>query len=140
MYYYGIVLILLVVINGCAPATSQRLRENHAGKYEFTANENYQSVYRKVLYQSRECHSIVIIAAPMIVQGDLFQDLKSGNVTVALHTAYGVDTHLTVDVSALDDKTTNIVVYNAFSTWNSAAKAVREWILYNSTECRSQKE
>jgi hypothetical protein len=135
----GIILVLLAVV-GCAPATTQGLRENHAGKYEFIANEQYEAVYRKVLYQARKCHQPGVIAAQMLAQGDLFHDIKTGNVTVAMHAAYGVDTLLTVDISALDDKTTNVVVYNALSTWENSARAVREWVLENSTACELQKK
>ena len=140
MRNFVIGLVLLVAGAGCAPATIQGLRDNHGGRYEFIANENYQSVYRKVLYQARNCHQAGGIGAQWVVQGDLFHDLKSGNVTFALHGVLSVSTILTVDVSALDDKTTNVIVYYVYSTWGSAARAVREWVLENSTECTSKRE
>lgn len=136
MRNYGIIWILFIAFVGCAPATVQGLRESHADRYEFIADENYQSVYRKVLYQARKCYQTGLITAQMVVQGDLFHDLKSGNVSVALHGGLGVDTYLTVDVYGLDEKTSRVVVYYALATWRSAARAVKEWVQEDSTQCR----
>lgn len=122
----------------CAPATIEELRNDHASSYTFEIDENYQSVYRKVLSTARKCYQTGMIGGQMVVQGDLYHDIRTGNVTVALH-GFGVDTHMTIDISALDDERTKIVVFNAFSTWDSAARAVREWVEHNSTECRPRR-
>ena len=119
----------------CAPATIEGLRKDHANSYTFSADENYQAVYRKILSTARKCYQTGLITAQMLVQGDLYVDIRSANVTVALHGGLGVDTYMTIDVSALNDEKTSVVVFNAFSTWNSAAHAVREWVEDNSTEC-----
>ncbi len=42
-----------------------------------------------------------MISTQMNVQGDLYDDLKEGNITVALHGGLGVDTHLTIDTKQL---------------------------------------
>ncbi len=129
-------IFIALSIVACAPATIEGLRKDYANRYTFTVNENYQPVYRKILSTARKCYQTGMITAQMVVQGDLYQDTKSGNVTVALHGGFGVDTHMTIDVSALNDETTKVVVFNAVSTWNSAAQAVREWVEKDSTECR----
>ena len=119
----------------CAPATIEGLRDDHASSYTFEIDENYQPVYRKILSTARKCYQTGMITAQMVVQGDLYHDIRMGNVTVALHGGFGVDTHMTIDISALDDERTQVVVFNAISTWDSAARAVREWVEDNSTEC-----
>ena len=131
------IFVILIALSSvaCAPATVEGLRKDHANSYAFEIEENYQPIYRKILSAARKCYQTGMITAQMVVQGDLYHDIKSGNVTVALHGGFGVDTHMTVDISALNDEKTRIVVFNAVSTWNSAARAVREWVEENSTKC-----
>ena len=128
--------VLALAIVACAPATIEGLRNNHANRYTFQVNENYQPVYRKILSAARKCYQTGLITAQMVVQGDLYHDIRKGNVTVALHGGLGVDTHMAIDISSLDHEKTEIVVFNAISTWNSAAQAVREWVEENSIACR----
>lgn len=130
--------VILIALSSvaCAPATIEGLRKDHANSYTFEVGENYQPIYRKILSTARKCYQTGMITAQMVVQGDLYHDIKSGNVTVALHGGFGVDTHMTIDISALNDEKTRIVVFNAISTWNSAGRAVREWVEENSTQCR----
>jgi len=130
-----VTICITLFIVACAPATIEGLRKNHANSYTFEVNENYQPVYRKILSVARKCYQGGMLTAQMMVQGDLYHDIKSGNVTIALHGGLGVDTHITIDVSALKKEKTKIVVFNAISTWNSAAQAVREWAEESSTEC-----
>lgn len=129
---------IALLIVACAPATIEGLKKNHANSYSFDVNENYQPVYREILSTARKCYQTGMVTAQMMVQGDLYHDIKSGNVTVALHGGFGVDTHMTIDISALNNEKTKVVVFNALSTWNPAAQAVRKWVEENSTECRSR--
>ena len=126
---------VFLTVAACAPSTIEGLRNDHANSYEFQVNEDYQSVYRKILSAARRCYQTGLITAQMVVQGDLYSDTRTGSVTVALHGGLGVDTHMAVDVSALDEEGTQIVVFNALRTWDSAARAVRDWVEKNSTEC-----
>lgn len=127
-----------ILIAACAPSTIEGLRENHANSYTFDVDENYHLVYRKILSTAQKCHQKGMITAKMMVDGDLNQDSKYGSITIALHGGLGVDTHMAIDVSALGDKKTKIIVFNALSTWNSFAQAVRAWVDEDSTECRSK--
>lgn len=129
--------ILLVMLAGCAPATVQGLREQHAGKLVFEVEENYQSVYRKVITPARNCWQAGLITAQMVVQGEMYTDIRQGNVTVALHGGFGIDTYLTIDVAALSDSKTRVTTYYAFENSTGSAKAVEFWVKQNSTECKT---
>ncbi len=124
-----------VLLVGCAPNSVRELRNNYTTQSIFTVDQNYQQVYRTVLNQTRECHETGMITAQMVVKGDLYHDIKEGNVSVSLIGGFGVDTHLAIDIKALDDASSKVIVFNALQSWDKAGKAVKDWVLNNSTEC-----
>jgi hypothetical protein len=111
--------------------TSKELREKYACKDEFSAQGDYQSVYKKILEQTRNCYQTG-------VQGDIFPGF--GNITVTVIEPPRTSLHLMVDVTAIDAKTTQVTVYKARSqsSGNSCPTVVREWVLENSKECKSE--
>lgn len=122
----AIVVLFLCFVAGCAPPTAQGLREKHHGKAVFEVQENYQPVYRKIVTNARDRFQ----SARMVVQGDLYTDTKSGNVTVTFYGNFpvGANTHITVDIEALSENQTRITTYYAFGTWRKHAKLVEEWV------------
>lgn len=123
-----------ITLSGCAPATVQQLREQPKGQLTFQVAQNYQAVYRTILRSARKCHQGGLIAAQMVVQGDLYSDLQTGEVVVALHGAAGVDTHLGIDIKAVADNVTEVKVYSAFSNL-ATSRAVQAWVEKNSDAC-----
>ena len=75
----------------------------------------------------------------MVVQDELYHDIKSGSVSVALHGGLGVSTYLTIDFLALNDNETKVSVFTALSNWKSTGDAVIEWVEDGSTKCSSQR-
>lgn len=135
MLRYFPLVALTVFLTSCAPATFQGLRAAPAGEFKIEVAMNYQPVYRTILANARRCYQSGLITAQMIVQGDLYTDTQSAEITVALHGGLGVDTYLGVDIKSLTDDLTEIRTFYALSTWKPAARAVVEW-LNGSTECR----
>lgn len=124
------------LLAGCAPPTLQGLRENPAGTTRFEVGQNYQQVYRTVIANARKCYQGS--AGPMaqnVVTGDLYTDIRSGEISVALHGAAGVDTYLGIDIKALADDRTEVRTYYRPSTWASSAAGV-ESMLRGGSECR----
>lgn len=129
-----VLIIIFFLLGGCAPGTAQGLRDKYSGKFVFKVDENYQSVYRKIVTQARNHFQTGLITAQMVVQGDIYTDIKSGNVTIALHGGLGVDTYMTIDINALSDNQTRVTTYYALGTWESSAKAVEEWVKEDQSE------
>jgi len=127
--------ITCLILVGCAPATIEGLRRGHAQSYELVANQYYHSVYRQIRYQVRKCYLTRMITAQLVIRGGLFSDLKRGNVNVAPHGGLDVETYMAIDIEAVDLIMTRVVVYNTFSTWNTGASAVKEWVLEESSIC-----
>jgi hypothetical protein len=129
--------ITCLILVGCAPATIEGLRRGHAQSYELVANQNYHlhPVYRQIRYQVRKCYLTRMITAQLVIRGGLFSNLKRGNVNIARHGGLGVETYMAIDIEAVDRIMTRVVVYNTFSTWNTAASAVKEWVLEESSIC-----
>jgi reverse gyrase len=125
---------LVFAIAGCAN-TAQELRDDPSAKIAFDIERNYQPVYRAILERARRCFQFGMITAQMVVQGDLYHDIKSGNVTIALHGGLGVATYVTTDIKAISDTQTRVETFVLLSGYLSTARAVEEWAHERSTEC-----
>ena len=134
------ILGLSLVTYGCAPATLQGLRENPSGRSKIEVAQNYQNVYRRVLTNARKCWQTGMITAQMVVTGDLYTDLKTGEISVALHGGLGVDTYLGIEMKAIDAERTEVQIYNALATWERSAKLVQQWVVGEHSECELRKE
>ena len=129
------ILSLCFIVSGCS-TTSSQLREDSEYNYIFTVNQNYQSVYRKILPMMRECFERNVVTAHMVVQADLYNDIKIGNISAIFRTALSSRTHVTIDVAALENNRAEVTV---FALVPSRVKAVEEWVEDGSTKCDSQR-
>lgn len=130
-------LLAILMLYGCAPTTAIGVREMGAERrVAFEAPANYQAVYRKVLDQSRKCWQSGMVTAQMVVTGDLYTDIRSGTITVAMHGALGVDTYQVIDISALDDTRSKVVGHYAAGPVEQFGHALRQWVLADATDCR----
>lgn len=121
---------------GCAPTTAAGVRALGPERaYVFEAPENYQAVYRKVLERSRTCFQVGALTAQMVVQGDLYHDIRSGTITVALHGGLGIDTYQVIDITAIDAASTKVVGHFALGQIERSGAILKEWVLENSAEC-----
>lgn len=137
MLKYLFVLVLSILsISGCAPNSSRELKTGYAQHYQFETDKNYQQVYRTIKNKATDCYAESGIGGQIVVQGDLYADIKKGEVVVALHGGFGIDTHLAVDLAASENETTLVDVYNALSTWNDMADAVKKWVVDDYKECK----
>lgn len=134
-----ILTLLALSVISCGPSTIQGVRDDHTRKYEFEAPENYQAIYRKIVTAARQCFQTGHISAQTVVQSDLYTDTQAGNISVALHGGLGVSTYLAVDITAVDENRTKIVVYSGLSSWNSGIERVERWALIDSTSCKKVK-
>jgi len=137
----GVPLLLAALgIAGCAPSTAGGVRELGTDRrYTFEAEQNYQQVYRKVLANARKCYQTGLITAQMVVQGDLYHDTKTGEITVALHGGFGVDTYEVIDIAAIGDSRTKIVGYRSIGPVTVSEQLSRDWVLDDSVECSPKK-
>jgi hypothetical protein len=130
--------LLLAPVLGCAPTTAQGLRNNHAGIVSFEVDENYQSVYRKIITRARNCYQGVgLLGMNNTVQGDLYPDLQSGTISCAHHNPmYGINTFIVIDIRVNQSKT-KIVYYCFNSAWCKNAKVIEGWVTQNSEKCHA---
>ena len=132
----GLMLVAVVLlVAGCAPSTHQALTHDYSDRQQYTVNENYQSVYRRMQNNARQCYETGLITAQMQVRSDLYTDIREGIISVVLSGALGVDTYLGIEIKALSDDKTRITVYNALSSWNKTQKIIRAWAENTSNGC-----
>ena len=136
---------LLTLLSSCSPSP-QELREQESGKQvTFTAPENYQSVYRKILIQARKCYQTVSTFSTenVEVDGDLFNDTKSGSITVIKLTGGRRYTEVLIDISAIDDQQTKVDiyfqprrgVYTSIDNVDNEGLDIKRWYITQSKEC-----
>ncbi|MTI13112.1 hypothetical protein [Sansalvadorimonas verongulae] len=128
-------LLIPVLLAGCAPATHQALTRDYASKQEIRVDENYQSVYRRLQRNVRQCWETGLITAQMRVQSDLYSDIKEGNINVAVVGFAGVDTHLGIDIKGYSDGSTRVTSYNAMRTWNKVQPVIKAWAENRYSSC-----
>lgn len=131
---FATAIALTAALAGCAPATMQELRLKPGGEANFQSPQNYQAVYRTILSNARRCYQAGMITAQMIVQGDLYTDTQTGEVTVALHGGLGVSTYLGVDIKSIGNDVTEVKIFSSSSNL-AAAKAIRAWVETKSDSC-----
>jgi len=120
---------------GCAPATLSKLKESQSNVYEFRVAQNYQPVYRTVTDNARECWQTGLITAQMVVQSDLFTDIRKGQVAVALHGGLGVSTYLGIDIEAVSESESTVRVYAYNDPWAKNGQRVRKWLDGSGGKC-----
>lgn len=131
------IFVLAIALVGCAPATLEGVRKMGPDRsYAFTAAQNYQQVYRTVLDQARKCYQTGMITAQMVVQGDLYHDIKSGTISVALHGGLGVDTYQVIDISETGENETKIVGHYSLGSVQSYGSLLESWVLAGNKECQ----
>lgn len=120
--------LALASLTACAPATLTKLKEESTHVVEFRVAQNYQPVYRTVTENARACWQLGMITAQMVVQSDLFTDIRKGQVTVALHGGLGVSTYLGVDIDAISETESLVRVYANDGSWATRGERVRKWL------------
>jgi len=126
---------------GCAPPTAAVIREIGSERQViFEADEDYQIVYNKILDQTQKCFNTYRLTAQMLADGSLSQETKTGSITVAFHGILAVDTYQIIDIYAINDNSCVIIAYYSLGSVDKYGKALKEWVLDNSTECEPKKK
>jgi hypothetical protein len=71
----------LLLITGCV-TTAEELSATSDHKATISTNQNYQSVYRNVLTEAKNCYAgMQNLAVSNVVEGQLYSDLKFGEIS-----------------------------------------------------------
>src|SRR5690606_22264719 len=97
--------------------------------------ENYQQVYRTILDQARKCHQGGMITAQTVVQGDLYHDIKSGTVSVALHGGFGVDTYQVIDIKSISENESKVLAYYSLGSVQKQGDLLKKWVTESYSDC-----
>lgn len=118
-------LFLLPFITGClqSPEESRTsLINNPGGKFEFQVNKNYQEVHRIIKNHIGRAGDFDRAA------DDLYTDIKQGTVIFEGNGFFGATTFFYVNVKAIDEQSTNVVIYYKYNTWRERAKEIMEYV------------
>jgi hypothetical protein len=118
----------LVALTGCAVSPTELRNKGPEFHSSFVVQQNYQPAYRTVLENQRDCGQQNLITASFQVQGDIFHEIRSGTITTALHGALGVQTTSVIDLKAVDDQSTEIIVTSSSKQAQAHASLIRKWL------------
>lgn len=136
-----LVISLLGGICGCAtaPPTADGVRSlGPESQFVFIVPEEYQSVYRIILGEMRKCFQMGSMDFQSMVQGDIYQDTRSGTITQTIHGGFSNSMYQVIDVMAIDNNQTRVIGHYAFTTESGRkkhAEALKEWIFNKSPMC-----
>lgn len=103
-------------------------------RYSFDVDADYQTVYRRIVDVERRCYQGSMITANMMVNADLYTEMKRGEISVGL---YGViaQIHQVVDVSGLEDGRTSVTAIYPMGPVEKQGEKLRAWATGSATDC-----
>lgn len=126
-----------VIIAGCGSSGKQPAEAVQGApdiEYTFEVDKNYQAVYRHILEQGRACTKPQF-TAKMVVNGELLTDIKAADISIVLMGLFSNNHYLKIRVDALEENKSRIQVSNKLPRWNDLARAVKGWVVDESTQC-----
>jgi hypothetical protein len=131
-----IIFYLSLILPGCAsyPITGYDLRDNPHGKVEFSANEDYLTVYRRIMLASVACYG----DKPFRVDGKLLKEKNAAEITIASINIVYIAA-LYISIKAASNNTTSVITYYApglNNEWEAVAEHTKQWAKGNTDGCR----
>lgn len=123
------------LLAGCFASTPKQFEEVAKSKTTLTVESNYQAAYRKVVTLARECWAAGMISGSMGVTGDLYTDIRTGQIQVGVHGGLGIMLLGVIDFQALSDSSTRVTISQRHENAHYA-KQVRAWLAGTSEGCR----
>ncbi len=130
--YFGFLVICMV---GCAPITAEQLRAKPGGVYSFTVAGKVQDAYQKIFFRAQSCSESGDFGNNAATQGDIISDTKRSTITITNSQTVGVNTLFIIDLTQLDNETTEIKIYYPLRRYEPTARLIEEWIKNNAPEC-----
>ena len=130
--------VVLFLLTACAPSTVKALKDDPSGRISFDVPLNYQGVYRTVLERAQTCYTSGLITAYTTAQGNLYSDIKEGDVSIETHGGLGISVYAAINIKSVSENETRVTTFYASSTWKNTPDIVANWIKNNSNECSVQ--
>ena len=131
-----IIFYLTLILLGCVsyPITGHDLRDDPHGTIEFSVNDDYLTVYKRIMLASTTCYG----ATPFRVDGEFFKDKNTAEITIAsINIVYIAALYISIKATSNNDA--NINTYYApglNNEWEAAAELTKKWANGNTDVCR----
>ncbi len=128
-------LLIPVVLSGCAAATSSGLQAHAAGTYVFQTEKNIGAVYQKILSRTKGCYEGRGGETTVVVKSTMAADGNSATLTVFSESALRTDALVTIVMTARTGGGTTVTVLYAQKRFAPVARGVEDWIKNDSKAC-----
>lgn len=135
MRHVAFTLAASILLAGCFASTPKQFEEVARSVTTIDVAANYQATYRKVITNARQCWSVGMIGGAMVVTGDLYTDIRSGQIQVGVHGGLGIMLDAVFDIKAVDEGNTRVVISQRYEQ-SHYTKAIRAWLAGTSDSCR----
>lgn len=131
-----ILLLTLAILTGCVAGTPQQARLLGPEKrYSMQIDENYQTVYRRIVDVARTCYQVNLVTASQIVNADLYSDTRTATISVGMYGALGPQLYQLIDLKAIDDTHTTIDAVYPLGRPDLWGQKLRGWAAGTSAAC-----
>jgi hypothetical protein len=129
-------IFIFVIISACTPSTAGGVRALDASKQRsFDVEQNYQKVYRTLLEQMRYCDQANMLTANMQIDGDLYNDIKTGTISQTLVGIGYTNVYQVIDVKEISELNSNVKIFVSLGNPDIYANRIKGWIIDNKKDC-----
>ncbi|WP_165493161.1 hypothetical protein [Hylemonella gracilis] len=126
---------LCTLLASCFPTTVAELKAS-APRYEFSSAAGYQATYRQVFQFLDKCVNGGFLMSTNNVQGNLYTDISSGEITVRNNNMGDRSTLLQVEINGVNAKSQVIVYSVNIGIWKDYGRVIERNLNTGSAECR----
>jgi hypothetical protein len=102
-----------------------------------TLQQGYQTTYKNVVGKMRECigEGWAGAFAQYHIQGDLYSDLKKGEISYTMSNAGVQSYYMQIDIKDAESNQTQLDAYVSLSAWKKYFDDVQRWAIDESAPC-----
>lgn len=126
----AVTLIFATTIAACV-GTPQQLREAPVTSSSFEIERDYQAVYRSIISRARPC----LQSKYAIAHGDLYHDIRAGEIGLANLNMVGHSSILTIDLRAVSDNRTAVTTYVRSAVYEPVLASLPDWAHERNRAC-----
>ncbi len=131
-----LIALIPFLVSACTPSSIGGVRDLGPSKSaSFEAHENYLSLYKKILGQSKQCNESWMITANLVTEGNLDPDNKAGTVAVSLRGGFGTNYYQVIDIKEIDQNKSKVTAFYSVGSADSHVKLLKKWALEDYRKC-----
>ncbi|MEW8441866.1 MAG: hypothetical protein AB2689_27280 [Candidatus Thiodiazotropha taylori] len=130
----AVLIMVIAFMSGCS-VTGYQLKDNPSGTYEYTVDENYKKVFRRIVTESKRCYE----NGERRVEANIYDDNQTAEVTLAIVYGGGIQSLYYIEIKAETEfvsKVRGYYSYNISNSWKKGVEDSEQWASGKLNICR----